>query len=55
MKVLMVFADGFEDVEAIATRDVLVRAGIEVVDSTINEVGEVIASHKLYLKVCFPH
>ena len=50
MKVLMIFADGFEDVEAIATRDVLIRSGIEVVDATINESDEVIASHKLTLK-----
>ena len=49
MKVLMIFADGFEDVEAIATRDVLIRAGIEVIDSTINNEDRVIASHKLYL------
>ena len=46
----MIFADGFEDVEAIASRDVLIRSGIEVVDATINECDEVIASHKLTLK-----
>lgn len=49
MKLLMVFADGFEDVEAIATRDVLIRAGIEVVDASLNSDGTVIASHKLCL------
>lgn len=45
----MLFADGFEDTEAIASRDVLVRAGIEVVDASINENSEVVASHKVYL------
>ena len=30
MKVLMLLADGFEDTEALTTRDVLTRAGIEV-------------------------
>ena len=40
MKLLMLFADGFEDVEAVATRDVLVRAGIEVVDARIKEDEE---------------
>ncbi len=50
MKMLLVFADGFEDVEAITTRDVLIRAGIEVDDVTINRNGEVIASHKIHLK-----
>lgn len=49
MKLLMVFANGFEDVEAIATRDVLIRGGIEVVDATINEDGNVTASHKINL------
>ena len=44
----MLFADGFEDVEAVATRDVLVRAGIEVVDASINEKEEVMSSHKMY-------
>ena len=50
MKALIVYADGFEDVEALATRDVLVRAGIEVYDAKINE-GEdlVISSHKVAL------
>ncbi len=48
MKLLMLFADGFEDVEAVATRDVLVRAGIEVVDASINEKEEVMSSHKMY-------
>ena len=48
MKVLMLFADGFEDVEAVATRDVLVRAGIEVTDARINGDREiVISSHKM--------
>ena len=49
MKVLMIFADGFEDVEAIVTRDVLIRAGIEVVDARINDKDLVVASHKLHL------
>jgi len=44
----MLFADGFEDVEAVATRDVLVRAGIEVVDARIKEDETVISSHKMY-------
>ena len=48
MKALMIFADGFEDVEAVATRDVLVRAGIEVIDARIKEEETVISSHKMY-------
>ena len=47
MKMLMLYANGFEDVEAIATRDVLVRAGIEVVDMSINENEDVTSSHNL--------
>ena len=50
MKVLMLFADGFEDVEAIATRDVLIRAGIEVYDAKIDEDKQIVASsHKMSL------
>ena len=50
MKVLMLFADGFEDVEAIATRDVLIRAGIEVYDAKIDEDKQiVVSSHKMSL------
>lgn len=46
----MLYADGFEDVEAIATRDVLVRAGIEVVDVKIKEDSQiVVSSHKMSL------
>ena len=51
MKVLIIYADGFEDVEALATRDVLVRAGISVMDAKINDDEElVISSHKVALK-----
>ena len=50
MKVLIIYADGFEDVEALATRDVLVRAGFEVYDAKINDVEQlVISSHKVAL------
>ena len=50
MKVLIVYADGFEDVEALATRDVLVRAGFEVVDVKISEAEQlVVSSHKVAL------
>ena len=49
MKALMIFADGFEDVEAIATRDVLVRGRVEVVDATINSEDKVVTSHKMNL------
>ena len=46
----MLYADGFEDVEAIATRDVLVRAGIEVIDAKIKEDSQiVVSSHKMSL------
>lgn len=50
MKVVILYADGFEDVEAIATRDVLVRAGIDVLDVKINTGSQiVVSSHKMSL------
>ena len=50
MKALLLFADGFEDVEAIATRDILIRAGIEVYDAKIDEDKQiVVSSHKMSL------
>lgn len=50
MKVLIFYANGFEDVEALATRDVLIRAGISVIDAKINDDEElVISSHKVAL------
>ena len=48
MKVLILYADGFEDVEALATRDVLVRAKIDVMDVKINESEQLVtSSHKV--------
>lgn len=35
MKGLIILADGFEDTEALTTRDVLIRAGLEVVTASI--------------------
>ena len=50
MRVLIIYADGFEDVEALATRDVLVRAGFEVYDAKINDDEQlVVSSHKIAL------
>ena len=43
----MFLADGFEDVEALATRDVLLRGGVEVVTASIKENKEVYSSHKI--------
>ena len=51
--VLFIYADGFEDTEAIASRDVLVRAGFQVYDYSINKSKEVIASHNM--KFIAPH
>ena len=54
MKVVILYADGFEDVEAIATRDVLVRAGIDVVDAKINADKQIVeSSHKMSLTSFF--
>ena len=54
MKVVILYADGFEDVEAIATRDVLVRAGIDVLDAKINLNNQiVVSSHKVSLTGLF--
>ncbi len=51
MKILICYADGFEDVEAIATRDVLVRAGISVYDAKIDDSKDlVVSSHKVALE-----
>ena len=50
MKILIIYADGFEDVEALATRDVLVRAGFEVYDAKINDNEQLVtSSHKVAL------
>ena len=54
MKVVILYADGFEDVEAIATRDVLVRAGIDILDAKINQDSQiVVSSHKVSLTGLF--
>ena len=44
MKLLMLLADGFEDTEALTTRDVLIRAGIEVTTASITDRIEVESS-----------
>ena len=43
-KGLMLLANGFEDTEALTTRDVLLRAGIEVVTVSINDNRQVESS-----------
>lgn len=50
MRGLMLLANGFEDVEALATRDVLLRGGVEVVTASINDDIFVLASHKLLVR-----
>ena len=49
-KVLMMFADGVEECEALVTRDVLVRAGVEVTMFSIMEREVIMSSHKVLIK-----
>lgn len=49
MKLLMLLADGFEDTEALTTRDVLLRAGIEVTTASITDRLEVQSSFGVHV------
>lgn len=49
MKLLMLLADGFEDTEALTTRDVLIRAGIEVTTASITDRLEVQSSFGIHV------
>lgn len=52
MKGVNIFlADGFEEVEALATRDVLVRGGVDVKLVGINAAAFVVSSHKVKVGV----
>ena len=50
MKVLMLISDGMEECEALVTRDVLIRSGIEVIMFPTNNKKEILSSHKLVVK-----
>ena len=63
-KVAILYADGFEDTEALATRDILVRCGVEVYDLRVEnnlDKDYVKASHGINLarfrlaSECDPH
>lgn len=49
MRGLMMLANGFEDTEALTTRDVLIRSGIEVVTSSITESRQIVSSFGITL------
>jgi len=49
MKCLMILADGFEDTEALTTRDVLIRSGIEVTTASITDRLEVESSFGVFV------
>lgn len=49
MRGLLLLADGFEDTEALTTRDVLIRAGIEVTTASISDRLEVQSSFGLHV------
>ncbi len=46
MKVYLHLADGFEDIEAIATADILTRAGVEVLKVSVTGSKEVTSAYK---------
>lgn len=50
MNGLLLLANGFEDNEALTTRDVLLRAGIRIITASINEELYVTSSHNLIVK-----
>lgn len=49
MRGLLILADGFEDTEALTTRDVLIRAGIEVTTCSITDRLEVESSFGVHV------
>ena len=49
--VYLFIADGFEDMEAIATRDVLLRGGVDVQTVSLNEDPFVTSSHGITVSV----
>lgn len=49
-KILLLLADGFEDVEALGTCDLLLRSGQAVITATISDNLEVISSFKIKIK-----
>ncbi|MDR1781395.1 MAG: DJ-1/PfpI family protein [Bacilli bacterium] len=51
MKIAMFMNDGFEDSEALVTRDLLIRAGLEVDTIALFETKDIISSHNLPIKV----
>ncbi len=56
MRGLILLADGFEDTEALTTRDVLLRGGIEIVTSSLSTNRQVVSSFGLTLlsDISFP-
>lgn len=50
MKGLILFADGFEDTEAICTIDILKRCGLKIVSATPNQSLEVKTQYGLVIK-----
>ena len=49
MRGLLLLADGFEDTEALTTRDVLIRAGLEVTTASITDRLEVRSSFGVHV------
>ena len=49
MRGLLLLADGFEDTEALTTRDVLIRAGIEITTASITDRREVQSSFGVFV------
>ena len=49
--IIIFLADGFEDIEALATRDILMRAGLEVKTVGITEEPFVVSAHGLMVGV----
>ncbi len=49
-KLIVFLADGLEEIEAIATIDILRRAEIDVITCSINDIPEVKGSHDIMIK-----
>lgn len=47
MRGLIVLANGYEDNEALTTRDVLIRSGLDIITTSINNTKVVVSSHGL--------